>query len=387
MQNCNFDLENVITPINIDELDHLLRASGYEDESRIFLVKGFAKGFSLGYQGPVHRKNRSKNIQFTVGDKETMWSKIMKEVDCGRYAGPFKEIPFENYIQSPIGLVPKDVNKTRLIFHLSYKFSDEERSVNFYTPQELCKVKYKDLDYAVRKSLDLIKKCRDKGNVFLWYGKSDLVSAFRLLPTSPDVWWTMIMVAQDPESGEWCFFIDKCLPFGHCISCALFQKFLDALAHILEYLADAPASGVDVLMTAISNYLDDFLFIALTKLMCNNLLQLFLNMCARLGVPVSLEKTHWANLIITFLGILLNGKHHYLAVPEDKRIRALNELQLMTDRKKAKVHDLQKSAGFLNFLNRAITPGRAFTRRMYAKFTGFRHEMSTNAREKTCNQN
>ena len=44
---------------------------------------------------------------------------IDEEVKVGRVAGPFAEIPFENYIQSPIGLVPKSGgDQTRLIFHL-----------------------------------------------------------------------------------------------------------------------------------------------------------------------------------------------------------------------------------------------------------------------------
>ena len=48
----------------------------------------------------------------------------MKEVKAERVAGPFESIPYENYIQSPIGLVPKSGNKTRMIFHLSYKFGE-----------------------------------------------------------------------------------------------------------------------------------------------------------------------------------------------------------------------------------------------------------------------
>ena len=45
----------------------------------------------------------------------------MKEIAEKRMAGPFEDIPFEHFIQSPIGLVPKDGGKkTRLIFHLSY---------------------------------------------------------------------------------------------------------------------------------------------------------------------------------------------------------------------------------------------------------------------------
>ena len=77
----------------------------------------------------------------------------MKEVRAGQYAGPFNTIPYKNFIQSPIGLVPKAGNKTRLIFHLSFKFVDANGvnigSVNNCTPRELCSVKYNDLDIMI----------------------------------------------------------------------------------------------------------------------------------------------------------------------------------------------------------------------------------------------
>ena len=44
-------------------------------------------------------------------------------------------------------------------------------------------------------------------------------------------------------------------------------------------------------------------------------------------------------------------------------------LDLILSKIKAKVKDLEQLAGYLNFLNKAIVPGRAFTRRMYAKFS------------------
>ena len=66
----------------------------------------------------------------------------MKEVKLGRYAGLFKEPPFDNFIQSPVGLVPKSNGDTRLIFHLSFPKSSD--SVNSQTPEELCSVKYPD---------------------------------------------------------------------------------------------------------------------------------------------------------------------------------------------------------------------------------------------------
>ena len=66
---------------------------------------------------------------------------------------------------------------------------------------------------------------------------------------------------------------------------------------------------------------------------------------------------------------MLDGEHFVLEVPEEKRQRAVNMLKFMVDAKKTKVKDMERLAGYLNFLNRAIFPGRAFTRRMYAKFT------------------
>ena len=102
---------------------------------------------------------------------------------------------------------------------------------------------------------------------------------------------------------------------------------------------------------------------------CNKLVSQFLELCNKIGVPVALEKTEWATKIIVFLGLLLDGSKFVVAIPEDKRIKALNWIQSMISRHKSTVKELEKLTGLLNFLNRAVFPGCAFTRRMYAKFT------------------
>ena len=43
----------------------------------------------------------------------------------------------------------------------------------------------------------------------------------------------------------------------------------------------------------------------------------------------------------------------------------------MLSKKKMTVHDLQVLCSFLNFLGKAVFPGRAFTRRMYAKYSKY----------------
>ena len=113
------------------KLNELLLESAFDSNSRIKLVNGFKHGFKMGYHGNRRVKLTSRNLPFTIGDELTLWNKVMKEVKNNRYAGPFKEIPFEFHIQSPLGLVPKDGGKdVRLIFHLSHpRLPDNEPTV------------------------------------------------------------------------------------------------------------------------------------------------------------------------------------------------------------------------------------------------------------------
>ena len=128
------------------------------------MVEGFTKRFPLQYKGPIRQQDTSQNLPFSIGNKFVMWEKIIKEVKLGRYAGPHTKPPYLFYVQSPLGLVPKaGDNQTRLIFHLSYDFSDDldsNGSVNHHTPYELCTVKYRDLDHAVKNCLKIADQIR-----------------------------------------------------------------------------------------------------------------------------------------------------------------------------------------------------------------------------------
>ena len=277
-----------MTPVNVKNLERLLRKLKYDVGESRFLVNGFSAGFDLQYRGPKHQRDTSKNIPFKaeVGDKFIMCQKIMKEVSLHRFAGPYNTIPYKWYVQSLIGLVPKAGGKTRLIFHLSFNFA-QYKSINHYTPSELCSVKYQDLDHAVRNCLKLLQEHPDTK---IWIGKTDILSAFRILPTLPSMWCYFILKAENPHIGTVVFFIDKCLPFGSRISCVLFQWFSNALVHILAYIVDMKNK------LPVTNYLDDFLFLARTLYLCNKLIQQFLFLCMHLGVPIADEKTFWAAL-------------------------------------------------------------------------------------------
>ena len=349
------DTENIVTPVNAKVFGELLMKADYPRDRIKYLVDGFTKGFPLHYEGPKNIKQRAANLKFRIGNKTEMWNKIMKEVKELRVAGPFEEIPFDNYIQFPIGLVLKDGGKkTRLIFHLSHPRKEEGYSVNGNIPKDKCKVKYPDFDDAVRLCLKAGKGCK--------IGKSDMSSAFRHLPMLRNCWRFLVMMAQDPKSGKDYFFFDKCLPFGSSISCAHFQAVSDAIAAIVEYRNKRETI----------NYLDDFFFAALLKLLCDKQIQGFLDVCDEIQFPVAMEKTFWGTTVLVFLGLLLDTERQLVCIPVEKIDKAFEMIEFFIDRshKKVTVLQLQQLCGYLNFLCRSIVPGQAFTMRLYSLLSG-----------------
>ena len=344
----NYDLQNIVTPVDSDQLKYLLEESGYEQSKTDFLIDGFKNGFSIGYQGPMNIKQTAPNLKFRgVGNKTELWNKVMKEVKLKRYAGPYENIPFDDYIQSLIGLVPKDGGKsTRLIFHLSYP-RGRGLSVNQNTPQEICKVQYPEFDAAVRLCLRLGVNCR--------LAKSDMTSAFRNLGIKKSHWCLLIMKAESPLDGKVYYFVDKCLLFGASITCSRFQKFSDAVAHLVQFKTKED----------LVNYLDDFLFAALLKAWCDSQVRTFIEICEQIRFPVSMEKTYWGTTRLVFLGLLLDTVNQVVEVPIEKIEKALNLIREVIGKRSIMLKQLQKICGFFNFLGRAVIPGRAFTRQLY----------------------
>ena len=173
--------------------------------------------------------------------------------------------------------------QTRLIFHLSYDFGDSEdkKSFNHHTPEHLCSVKYKDIDHAIRNCLTMVKTGLAPRGLF--FSKTDLKSAFCLIPGKPEDFSLLTMKTAHPKSGKNYYFFDKCLAFRASISCTVFQSFSDCLVYIIELkMGDS---------SFVTNYLDDFIFYAESEEMCNLMVSKFLELCEEINCPVSSEKT------------------------------------------------------------------------------------------------
>ena len=163
--------------------------------------------------------------------------------------------------------------------------------MNSCMPKEKCTVTYQDLDHAVQQSLHLLESILTGKTGTIWYAKTDVQSAFHLLPLGPWTYWILIMQTKHPITKRTYYFADKCLPFGHSISCALFQAFSNVLVHMTKFLIKI---NLNIHDPALTNYLDDFLFAASLERLCNEMLEQFLTMCKHLGAPISMEKMEYA---------------------------------------------------------------------------------------------
>ena len=242
-----------MTPVRPEVFRDLLEEANYKAKKIDFIYQGFKYGFDLGYRGPTDVVMTSNNLKFQngIGSHLELWNKIMKEVSLKRFAGPFKVPPFTHYIQSPVGLVAKDGAKdTRLIFHLSHP-RGTGKSVNANIPEQLCSIQYPDFNEAV-------KLCMGEG-VGCHIGRSDAKAAFRNLGIMPHFWPFLMLMAKSPIDGKMYQFFDKCVSFGAGSSCAIFQQVSDAIAHLVKFRT----------RKNLVNYLDDYLFVALVKLVCN----------------------------------------------------------------------------------------------------------------------
>ena len=349
----NFDLENVVTPVHVCQYEKLLLKHGYDRQKTEFLVNGFKNGFFLNYKGATNVRRYAPNLKLRIGSRLEVWNKVMVEVKAKRFAGPFKEPPFECFIQSPIGLVPKDKGrKTRLIFHLSYP--RQGKSVNSGIPKEFCSVKYPDFNEAVMLCIEV----GIQGKV----AKSDMSMAFRNVPMNKESWPWLVLMAYHPVRGEKFYFVDKCMPFGSSISCAIFQEFSNSIAFLVKCRTGKP----------LINYLDDHFIAAINRLLCNRQIQHFLDVCQEVNFPVSMEKTEWATDCVIFLGLLCDLMNQVVCIPKEKVMKALDMLEFFLNAKNHKVTvlQIQKLCGTLNFLCRCVIPGRAFLTRIYALTQG-----------------
>ena len=337
--------------------------SKYPDKtSAELLLKGFSEGFRLGYEGPrVPRE--SPNLKSVDLDPGAIRTKLNKEIELGRIAGPFKSRPLDRLRVSPIGLIPKsEPGKMRLIQHLSYPEGD---SVNDGIVKSYCDVSYASFDVAV----GLVASIGPGA----WMAKADIKSAFRLLPMHPQDFELLGMKVGDD------YFVDKALPMGASCSPALFEKF----STFIEWVTKQQSNS-----QMVTHYADDFLLLGGKgggKGSCSSLVSAFKGVCSEFGVPLAEEKSVGPCTKLVYLGLEINSVTQEVSVPQEKVVKIVAKVDRAIHSPMLSLRELQSLIGSLSFVCKAISPGRTFLRRLInltcgVKKQGHKISMTTGAK-------
>ena len=156
--------------------------------------------------------------------------------------------------------------------------------VNDGIDKELCTLSYISVDDIVKRIVML-----KKGALM---AKVDIKNAYRLLPVHPE---DRLLLGMEWQGQV---YVDTALPFG----LRSVPKIFTALADLLEW--KIRKRGVD----HVDHYLDDFIILGpANDSSCRRGLDVVLELCERLGVPLAMEKLEGPTTCLTFLGIEGNG--------------------------------------------------------------------------------
>ena len=304
------------------------------------IMQGLTTGIAVDFTGDRVKARLSPNLPVSATDADKITAGIAADVAGGKKAGPFDRMPFSNFVCSPIGCVPKkNSHKIRIIHHLSWPRHGSSASVNQMTRDEYCRLgSFDDAANAVRRI-----------GRYCYLIKLDVEAAYKQVPVRPEDWHLLGFVWQRK------FYYERTLPFGLKSSCRKWELYASALHFFFH-----ARFGID----AVIHYIDDFLFVVESESDAHRVLADALALCARLGVPMSVDKTEGPCQSLTFLGIQLDTVNMRASVPADKMERIQQLLATWAGKTTATISELQSLTGVLNDACQVVRPGRTFLRRI-----------------------
>ena len=333
-------LTKITTPLKADVWKLWL---SYHPDSAFseYIIQGLTNGFRIGFDHVNHACRPAKcNHPSAMNCPQVISESIAKEVAAGRLIGPFPPatIPYAHI--SSLGAVPKkhSSNKWRLILDLSHP---RNHSVNDGIRRDLCSLSYTSVDNIVQKILMM-----GRGTLL---AKIDIEHAFRNVPVHAD---DRHLLGLAWDGGV---YIDTVLPFGLRSA----PKIFNAVADGLQWIACERG------MSDLDHFLDDFITTGHPNTdECARNLDILVDTCHILGMPLALSKKEGPATSLIFLGIEVDCNSMQLRLPLPKLHRLQATTREWAGRKACTKHELQSLIGQLHDASIIIRPGRTFIRRL-----------------------
>ena len=314
---------------------------GHPDEDLVaYIVSGIQTGFRVGFDYAKQRCISARaNLPSAAENQEVVTAYLKEECAQGRVIrmGPAETVVGLQI--SPFGVIPKgQTGKWRLIVDLS---SPHGSSVNDGIDSELCSLSYVSVEDVASIILRL-----GRGTLM---AKVDIKSAYRLLSVHPE---DRLLLGMEWQGLA---YIDTTLPFGLRSA----PKIFTAVADMLEWVFQK--RGVK----HVRHYLDDFILLGPTHNdTCQKGLDVVLETCECLGVPLALEKLEGPTTCLTFLGIEIDTITLELRLPEAKLQAVRTAAKAWYGRRSGTKRELLSLIGVLGHACKVVRPGKRFLRRL-----------------------
>ena len=175
--------------------------------------------------------------------------------------------------------------------------------------------------------------------------KLDIESAYRIVPIHPD--------DRSVLGMKWkgAIYIDTCLPFGLRSAPMIFTALANALGWIFTQHE----------VRDVTHYLDNFLIVGDPgSSECSVALNVALELCGHLGVPIAEQKLQGPTTSLSFLGIEVDTMAMELRLHQEK----LGQLKVMIQdwkaRKSCSKRELLSLIGHLQHACKVVRSGRSF---------------------------
>ncbi|VDI14398.1 Hypothetical predicted protein [Mytilus galloprovincialis] len=329
----------VVSHLNIDFFKFML--TDYFDRN---ICQFLEFGFPIGCENCTEFSSEKivQNHKGAVEFPDDLEKYLKKEIEKKAVLGPFHVNPFSHDIViSPLNSVPKKGSQERrIILDLSVKGGG---AVNGYIDKDSylgneVHLKYPNVDALV----ELIKK--HGRNCFIF--KRDLSRAYR------QIFIDLHDVHLVGYKWNDHLYFDRVLSMG-----------LRSAAHICQRVTNAVAFMYRQMGFDIVNYLDDFAGVESVDRADKAYIELkrLLDSC---GLEESSHKAVSPSTRMEFLGIICDTSKLLLQIPDDK-LKDIQEILLFwTNKRSAKLRDIQSLVGKLNFMASCVRPGCIFMSRL-----------------------
>ena len=310
-----------------------------------YIVNACRYGVDIGFEGE-RQGLVSENWPSATSCGGAVLKSIQDDLNKHRKLGPFNEVPFDNFVGSPMGAFAKkhSPDKYRVIYDLSFP---PGRSVNDHIPIDKFSLTYMSID-------EVVHAIQQYGRGAL-LSKLDLESAFSHILVRPEDWELL-------GSSYWCsdcncrhYLVNTVLNFGLRSSPSLFTDFAYAAMLIMK------AQGVSY----VNHYLDDYVTVGPPcSHICQKNLDIMMKVCNDVGFTINPSKLVQPTTCIEFLGIVLDSERLELRISEERLRNILSELAVWRHRKKATKREILSLLGKLIFISRVVQSSRTFVRRI-----------------------